>query len=98
VILRNRPIAESLPGADDVLLVIEVADSSAGYDRSTKGRRYANAGIPEYWIVDLAADRVDVFREPRSGGYGVVRPARRGEAVAPANIPGTELSVDDILG
>jgi Uma2 family endonuclease len=97
-ILQRRPSARELPKATDVLLVIEVADSSAGYDRSTKGRLYADAGIPEYWIVDLTADRVVVFREPRSGGYGMVRSARRGESVAPVNIPDIALSVDDIVG
>jgi len=96
-IVHAEASTETLPTSSDVLLVIEVADSSAGYDRSTKGRLYANAGIEEYWIVDLSADRVDVFREPRPGGYGVVRSARRGEALAPVKIPGIELSVEDIL-
>jgi Uma2 family endonuclease len=97
-ILSRTASSDALPTSSDVLLVIEVADSSGGYDRSTKGRLYAEAGIGEYWIVDLAADRVDVFGEPRSGGYGVVRSARRGETISPVRVPGVELSVDEILG
>jgi Uma2 family endonuclease len=97
-ILRSRPNPDLLPKAGDVLLLIEVSDSSAGYDRSTKGRLYSRAGIAEYWIVDLTADRMDVFREPRADGYGIARSARRGERVTPVNIPAIELSVDEILG
>jgi Uma2 family endonuclease len=97
-ILHSAASNKTLPTASEVLLVIEVADSSGGYDRSTKGRLYADAGIAEYWIVDLAADRIDVFLEPRLGGYGVARSARRGEIVSPVKLQNIELSVNEILG
>ena len=75
----NRVVAEELAGVvrgaaeprideesapDDVLLVIEVADSSLDYDHA-KLRIYAAAGVSEVWIVDLQADRVEVYRNPR---------------------------------
>jgi Uma2 family endonuclease len=97
-ILHSQANTKALPNPAEVLLVVEVADSSGGYDRSTKGRLYADAGIAEYWIVDLAADRIDVFQEPRLGGYGNVRLARRGEALSPINLQGVEIAVDEILG
>jgi Uma2 family endonuclease len=60
--------------------------------------RYAQAGIPEVWIVDLAGGVVDIHREPSAGGYRVSRHARRGEDVAPATFPDVVLAVNDILG
>ena len=50
-------------------MLIEVAESSLRYDRSTKLRLYADAGIPEYWLIDCAAESVDVFRTPEGGTY-----------------------------
>ena len=70
-ILRRRsvPYKELEAHADDVLLVIEVAESSLSYDRSTKQRLYAEAGISEYWVVDCAAESVEVHRTPQAGSY-----------------------------
>ena len=56
--LRPRAYKERKPDADDVLLLIEVADTSLAYDRTTKLRLYAEARIPEYWIVDCTAETV----------------------------------------
>jgi Uma2 family endonuclease len=97
-ILDTPANPEMLPKAADVVLIIEVADTSTNYDRSTKGRLYAESGIAEYWIVDLTSDRIDVFREPRAGGYGMARSVRRGETVTPINVPVTEISADEVLG
>ena len=55
--------------AEDVLLLIEVADTSLRYDRSTKLRLYAEAGVLEYWLVDCNAESIEVFRAPGPGGY-----------------------------
>ena len=55
--------------AEDVLLLIEVADTSLVYDRTTKLRLYAEAGIPEYWIVDCTTEAVEVYRNPSPNGY-----------------------------
>jgi hypothetical protein len=86
------------PGAGDALLVIEVGDSSAAYDRKTKMPLYAEAGIPEAWLVDLPDDTLEVYREPRGGRYHDVRTARRGGTVSPLAFPGLVLQVDDVLG
>ena len=86
------------PGPADVLLLIEVADSSLDYDRGTKVPLYAGTGISEVWVVDLTGDAVDVFREPRDGRYTAMRTAHRGETLTPLALPQLGLRVDDILG
>ena len=74
-VLRRRavPYKEREAHAEDALLVIEVAESSLAYDRSTKQRLYAEAGISEYWVVDCAAEAVEVHRDPGPEGYREVR-------------------------
>jgi Uma2 family endonuclease len=57
----------------DVVLLIEVADTSLRYDRSTKLRLYAATGVPEYWLVDCAAESIEVFCSPGVEGYRDVR-------------------------
>lgn len=57
------------PGPDDVLLIVEVADTSARYDREVKLPLYARHGIPEVWIVDLRERRVDIHRQPEGNAY-----------------------------
>ena len=70
-VLRPRPVPFKQREADaqDTLLLIEVADTSLAYDRSTKLRLYAEAGIPEYWIVDCTTESVEVYRDPSPEGY-----------------------------
>jgi Uma2 family endonuclease len=90
--------ASAHPGPDDVLSVIEVADTTLHYDRSVKGPLYARAGLPAYWLVDLVHGRVDVHREPVDGRYRTVRAFRRGERATLEALPGIDIAVDDVLG
>ncbi|MBI1818211.1 MAG: Uma2 family endonuclease [Deltaproteobacteria bacterium] len=60
----SNDYAREHPRADQVHLVVEVADTSLAYDRTQKAASYAASGIPEYWVVDLAARQVDVFNAP----------------------------------
>jgi Uma2 family endonuclease len=86
------------PQAADVLLLIEVADSSFDFDRDVKGPRYARNGIPEYWIVDLNTDTVLVHRGPQPDGtWATTEMRRRGDALAVAALPGVAVAVADIL-
>lgn len=90
--------AQAHPGPGDVLLVVEVAETSAAYDRELKVPLYARNGVAEVWLVDLAEERVEVYRQPAPRGYQDVRRLRRGERVAPQAFPDVGLTVDDIVG
>jgi Uma2 family endonuclease len=59
--------AERHPGPKDLLLVVEVSDSSLGYDRGTKQELYAEAKVPQYWIVNVSEKRVEVYTDPKGG-------------------------------
>ncbi|MBC8123720.1 MAG: Uma2 family endonuclease [Gemmatimonadaceae bacterium] len=71
-VVRTHPrqYADRHPSAQDVFLVVEVADSSLQYDREQKARIYARAGLTDYWIIDVQERRVFVLREPGPEGYG----------------------------
>jgi Uma2 family endonuclease len=93
-----KPVPELYRKAhpDDVLLVIEVADSSLAYDRGEKLSRCAMAGIPEVWIVDLRGDRFLVFRSPTHGNYEVEFAVSPGERVSPLALPGLAIGPRDL--
>jgi Uma2 family endonuclease len=87
-----------IPKPKDICLLIEVADSSLAYDRDTKMPLYAEAGIPESWLVDLNSSTLFVYRRPSPERYQDVRAYRRGESVAPEAFPEVTFTVDEILG
>ena len=99
-VLRHRAdgYQAGLPEPSDVLLVIEVGDTSADWDRQTKIPLYAQAGIPEAWLVNLPADRIEVYRRPAGARYDEVTSAGRGARLTPLQFPGLTLSADQILG
>ena len=86
------------PGPDDVLVVIEVADTTVHYDRQVKMPLYARAGIPEALLFNLPDDRLEYFSEPEMGVYQVNRVIKRNERFESANVPGLTLEVEMILG
>lgn len=86
------------PAPGDVLLVVEVADSSLAHDRERKAPVYAGAGIPECWIVDLTTDAVLVLADPVGGTYRTSVVARPGDVLVPGLLPGVSLAVSEILG
>jgi len=94
---RSDGYASALPGPDDVFLLIEVADTTLRYDRETKLPLYAEAGIPEVWIVDLQRERVLAYREPRAGDYQQVSTVVRGGTLSPAAFSDLTLPVAEIL-
>ncbi|MDN5850708.1 MAG: Uma2 family endonuclease [Nitrococcus sp.] len=98
-LLRGRPerYADAHPRPDDVLLVIEVADSSLHHDREVKAPLYASAGIVELWIVDLSGGSVEVLQEPKEGRYGSTRRFKPDGALTPLALPGTRFAVSDVL-
>jgi len=95
---RDDFYSEAHPGPKDVLLIIEVSDTSIEYDRTVKLPLYARAGIPEVWLANLLKDSVEAFSQPLNGVYREFREAVRGEVLTPARIPDVIVTVDEILG
>src|SRR5437773_7045357 len=85
--------------SDRALLLVEVAQWSLPQDRVTKRGIYAAAGVPEYWIVNLRDDRVEVLRAPdrKTRLYRETSIARRGERITLAALPEVSVAVDDLL-
>lgn len=90
--------ADHHPAADDVLLVIEVADSSLRYDRLAKMPLYARFGIPEAWLVDATGHTVTVRTGPGRDGYGRDRTWGRGDTLVATAIADLRLAVAEIFG
>ena len=86
-----------VPLASDVLLLVEVSDTTLRYDRGTKAALYAADGIPEYWIVNLRARTLEVRRQPEGGEYVSLDVYGEGEAVAPLAAPASPVRVADLL-
>ena len=94
---RDDYYASGHPMPADVLLLVEIADSSLDHDRNTKIPLYAGAGIVEYWIVNLVDDHILVYRNPGPAGYGDVQLLRRGDTIRPLSFPDVEMAVSDLL-
>lgn len=91
---------EHRPSSEDVLLLVEVSDSTLGSDRYVKAPLYAEAGIPEVWVVNLDKGVIEVFSQPAGGRYKRTSTVGRGETLAIA-LPGglaESISVDEVLG
>lgn len=86
------------PTPPDIFLIMEVADTTLRYDRRTKGPLYARAGIPEYWLHDVNAATLTVFRDPSPDGYRSEQTLRRGDRIAPLAFPDREIAVSELLG
>lgn len=82
---------------DDALLVVEVSDSSLRKDRGLKSEIYAEAGVPEYWIVDLVHGVVEVRTEPADGHYSRTVTRSRGERIALVAFPEVALATEEFL-
>lgn len=96
-VLRARSYRETPPAVDDVLLLVEVADTSLRYDRTVKLELDARAGIREYWIIDTDAETVDAFRRPAAAGYGETRGITRDDTIAPSAFPDVTIRVRDLF-
>ena len=88
---------EDAPGPSDVVLLVEVSDTTLRYDRGTKARMYAADGIPDYWIIHLRARTLEVRRQPESGEYLSLDVYREGELVAPLAAPDAPVSIAALL-
>jgi Uma2 family endonuclease len=94
---RDYPYRLAHPTPADILLLVEVADSSIEYDLGRKACLYARHGIPELWVLDQRGDRLIVHRDPTPRGYATVRALSRNESIAPLAFPEIPLTVADLL-
>jgi len=97
VLPRDRSHFRSNPRAQDLRLVVEIADSSLHFDLKVKAALYARAGISEYWVLDVNGRRLVVHRDPRSGMYADVTVYSEHESVSPLAAPEAEFRVADAL-
>ncbi|QIN79442.1 Uma2 family endonuclease [Rubrobacter marinus] len=98
VVLEGKDYRDALPGPEDVLLLIEVSDTTLRYDRETKLPLYARSGVREAWIVDLNNGAVERHTEPFESGYRHVRRAGKRGSLASEVLPEITLKVDDLVG
>jgi Uma2 family endonuclease len=98
-IVQPHPLdyADHHPTAAETHWLIEVADSTLAYDTQTKARAYAQAGLVDYWVLDLPGDRLWVFRNPNPAGYGLIMQLDRTQSIAPIAFPNCQLPLADLL-
>lgn len=95
---RDDSYRQAHPTPDDVLLLVEVSDTTAAYDKRVKVPLYARAGVVEVWVVDLAQEKIEIYARPVGGSYQQFAEVNRGESVTSATVPGLTLAVEDIIG
>lgn len=86
------------PQAQDIWLLVEVADTTVEFDREIKLPLYARSGVREVWLVDLNENAIAVYREPSLSGYGQVQQLQRGQELTVQAFDDLRLSVDEVLG
>jgi len=99
-ILKRRSdfYSERLPCPDDILLIIEVADTSIEYDKVIKIPLYAKAKVQEVWIINLLDNAIEVYRSPSSEGYRIVTKIDHTLTVSPQSFPDVNITSAQILG
>ena len=90
---RETFYEDEVPKPGDVLLVVEVSDSTLRFDRHVKLPIYAEAGVPEFWIVDLVHNRTEVYREPVGAAYQVREFLPFGVPLIPHHFPDISLTL-----
>jgi Uma2 family endonuclease len=96
--VKRRTSANHHPQPEDVLLLVEVADTSLESDRGEKREIYAESGVPEYWIVNLIDQQIEVYRKP-SGHTYLEHASYRGDAeIRPLALPDASLQPSRLFG
>ncbi len=98
LVWRDDEYQTQHPIPNDILAVIEVSDSTLKYDREVKKNLYAEAGIVEFWLIDITGSTVEVYSQPRNGMYRNVQIFGKGETVNSITIEKLALEVNEILG
>lgn len=95
---RKDFYSNSHPTPEDVLVVIEVADTSVDYDRNVKLPLYSRAGIPEAWLMILPKELIEVHSQPKDGKYQKAQRLKRGKTLVSPTIPAFSCKVEELLG
>lgn len=98
LVWRDDEYQAQHPMPDDILAVIEVSDSTLKYDREIKKNLYAEAGIVEFWLIDISGNTIEVYSQPRNGMYRNVQIFGKDETVNSVTIEKLALEVNEILG
>lgn len=96
--LKKRDYSKTHPQPADVLLLIEVSDSTLNKDRDVRSRLYAEAGIQDYWIVNVREACIEVRRRPHGDRFQSLETYAVGDQVSPLVSPGVFLTVAEIVG
>lgn len=96
-LVKRTNYADRHPTAADVLLIVEVSDTTLEYDRDVKLALYARHGIPEVWLIDVKAGEWVVYREPIEGRYRLMRKPAASETVAPLLVPRVGIALADVV-
>ncbi|CEP68890.1 Nuclease, putative, TT1808 [Moorella glycerini] len=94
---RDDYYASFHPRPEDVLLLVEVADTSVAYDREVKVNLYAKGGVNEVWLVNLQVQQVTAYRLPSPSGYREIKEYGRGDHISLLAFPGLYIPVQDII-
>jgi len=97
-VVQDKNYAESHPTAEDVLLIVEVSDTTLQYDRDVKLSLYARHGIPEVWLLDVKVGELTVYREPDDGQYRMIRKPADIETVSPMLLLDVAIGLTELLG
>jgi len=95
---REDFYTESLPTPADILLLVEVSDSTVEYDRETKKILYAEAGITEFWLVNLKNNTIEFYTSPKNGNYRLAKVLEKDETINSETIEKLSLRVEEITG
>lgn len=96
--LRDDLYERGAPSEVDILLILEVADTSLRDDLGTKAALYAQYGIADYWVEDMKGHRLVVHRDPTPEGYRSIDALYRGDKLRPVAFPDVEIAVEELLG
>ena len=103
-IVDDQPLADDTLRPTTARLVVEISNTRINYDREVKGSLYAKAAIPEYWLINLKDECVEVFRNPIKAkgrtfgwGYSTCQTLSRGEWISPLCVPTEKIAVKDLL-
>ena len=95
--MREDFYAESHPEPVDILLVIEVSVSTVDFDREIKRKLYAQAGIGEYWLIDVEKGLIESYTKPKNGEYFEKKIYERDKSIRSKQVGNLELNVSEII-